>query len=277
MSTNYARLNTALLVLVLLTGLAILATLALRAEGGPLDPPGPPASTDSVRLPGTPISSLPFAINQSGYYYVTRDLTGAPGQNGISINTGNVTVDLGGFRLLGGATPGDGIIVTGGFRNITIRNGSVRSWTDGVDLSSASMSRVDGVHSSSNWDAGFRIGLRSALQDCNASLNTVGVDVNYGSVRNCVVSENTSRGISLGAYALAERNFVTGNSGEVGVYVGTFSVVRENVVLGNSGSSYDINSVGESNMVIENVYCALFVTGTTTVFVDNRPVEAICP
>lgn len=45
MSAIYARINTILLLLVLLTGLAILAMLAGRALGGPLDPPQPPAST----------------------------------------------------------------------------------------------------------------------------------------------------------------------------------------------------------------------------------------
>ena len=39
------RINTLLLVLTLMTGVTIVAMLATGARGGPLDPPGPPAST----------------------------------------------------------------------------------------------------------------------------------------------------------------------------------------------------------------------------------------
>lgn len=45
MGLMYARLNTALLVVLICVGLAILTMLATRAQGGPLDPPGAPAST----------------------------------------------------------------------------------------------------------------------------------------------------------------------------------------------------------------------------------------
>lgn len=272
-----ARLNTVLLMLLLIVGIAILATLALRAEGGPLDPPGPPGSTDSVRLPGTPISSLPFAINSAGYYYVTRDLTAPAGQNGITINVSNVTIDLGGFRLLGGATPGDGIIASGGFRNITIRNGSVRGFVDGVDLSSASMSRVDDVQSSSNSGAGFRIGLRSVLSDCNASLNSAGIDVNYGMVRGCIVSENTSIGINVQQHTVVERNFITGNAGYTGIDMGSNNTVRDNEFTANTGSDFDLRASGDSNVIIGNVYCNSVLAGTGNMFSGNTVRTVNCP
>jgi hypothetical protein len=44
-TTIFKRVNTLLLVLVVLMAGAIIAILATRASGGPLDPPGPPAST----------------------------------------------------------------------------------------------------------------------------------------------------------------------------------------------------------------------------------------
>ena len=99
MLTFWPRINT---VLLLVTLLAVIGLFATRAYGGPLDPPGAPASTDGVRGQGTPISSLPFAITQPGRYYLTRNLTGPGNANGITITAANVTLDLNGFTLDGG-------------------------------------------------------------------------------------------------------------------------------------------------------------------------------
>ena len=76
---------------------AIVTVMAIArvVAGGPLDPPAPPAGTDGVKLPGTPISSLPYSISAPGHYYVTRDLTGVSGQHGIEVNSNDVSIDLG--------------------------------------------------------------------------------------------------------------------------------------------------------------------------------------
>ena len=270
--TVYQRINTVLLLLGLLTGLTIVGMLALRVEGGTLDPPaGAPAPTDGVRGPGTPISSLPFVITQPGYYYLTRNLTGGAGQNGISISTSNVTVDLGGFLLLGGSSPGDGVLVTGGFRNITLRNGAVRSWTDGVDFDSASMSRVENVHSSSNASAGFRIGLRSSLSECNASLNSFGVAVSFGEVRDCIVTENSQLGINVGSDAFVEGNFLAGNAGISALrVVSDNNIVRANVLTAQGTLlQADLLVEGDQNALIGNVTCLVNDTGSVNSFVDQ--------
>ena len=79
---------------------------------GSLTPPGAPAPTMKTLNqiePRTPISSLPFTISSSGSYYVTGNL-GITGQNGITINQDNVTLDLGGFTL----SRGSGVRVVSG-------------------------------------------------------------------------------------------------------------------------------------------------------------------
>src|SRR5262245_49232138 len=86
---------------------ALIASLpfSLLAQGN-LVPPGAPAPTmkslEQVE-PRTPISSLPFTISSSGSYYVTRNLAGAIGLHGITVDSSGVTLDLGGFELTGGS------------------------------------------------------------------------------------------------------------------------------------------------------------------------------
>jgi hypothetical protein len=63
----------------------------------------------SVLLGQTAIASLPFTITNSGSYYLTKNLTYSTGSAGITVSADNVTIDLGGFSLVG----------TGGGTNIS--------------------------------------------------------------------------------------------------------------------------------------------------------------
>src|SRR6267378_5566906 len=79
---------------------------------GSLTPPGAPSPTMKTLTqiePRTPISSLPYTITNAGSYYLTTNLTGASGSNGVTIASGNVTLDLNGFALLGVPGTQDGV------------------------------------------------------------------------------------------------------------------------------------------------------------------------
>ncbi len=125
------------------TGLTL--TCSVRAQGS-LTPPGAPEPTmrtlDQIE-PRTPIASLPFTITQPGAYAVVKNLSSAAG--GISVQASDVTIDLNGFTLSGDrAVAGQGITVAAGCDNVTIRNGTVRSWGgDGVHAASALHVAVD--------------------------------------------------------------------------------------------------------------------------------------
>ena len=81
----------------------------------------------------TPISSIPFTIDERGSYFLTACMTGEAAQNGITIAADNVTLDLNGFSLIGVAGSLDGVHVEGAADNIVIRNGLIREWDgDGV-------------------------------------------------------------------------------------------------------------------------------------------------
>ena len=83
--------------------------------------------------PRRPISSVPFIINQPGSYYLTTNLVGVAGQNGISINSDCVTIDMMGFELRGVAGSLSGILLNAGVR-VYIYNGCIRNWgQDGIN------------------------------------------------------------------------------------------------------------------------------------------------
>lgn len=267
MVTFWPRFNTVLLLLVLLTVIGLFAT---RAFGGPLDPPNAPAPTDGVLTPGTPISTLPFVISQPGYYYVTRPLTGGAGQAGITVNTSNVTIDLGGFTLGGGGMgPGAGVAV-GAFRNVTIRNGALRAWSYGIDAPGCGNCRVDNVQASSNINVGIKVGAQTVVSDCNASLNLgIGILADHATVRNCTMSENSGGGISIGSNSLVEGNRVNGNPGTGTFITGTENMVRNNQLSGNGGTDVVLDFGATLNVLKDNVYCTGTDNGTGTVGVGN--------
>lgn len=210
---NSSRSTNILLVLVLATGIGILAMLATVGRAGPLDPPGPPSSTDSVRMPGTPISSLPFTINQSGNYYLTRSLTGGAGTAGITINASNVTIDLGGFTLQGASTTGSGIVVPSPQSAIRVTNGNIIGWGNGIAAPSATYSHVDNVTVIGAGTVGIDLGGTSIIEDCNVSGGGgEGIRVVFTTVRDCIVNNNQGAGMVLFTRGFVHDNYLYQNN-----------------------------------------------------------------
>ena len=148
---------------------------------GPLTPPGPPAPTmksldqvearipiDATRTPGDDNSQ--FRITQSGSYYLTGNIMGVSGKNGILVGAVSetivVTIDLNGYSVTGVPGSLSGIVTLGG-PPVTIRNGFVMNWgNSGISL--GSRARVEGVTAEANGGEGIVTQASSLVIDCNA-------------------------------------------------------------------------------------------------------------
>jgi hypothetical protein len=206
------RITHVLLALVLLSLFAMIGMLATTARGGPLDPPGPVGTTDGLRGPGTPISSLPFTIDQPGYYYLTRNLTGAQNTDGITVSASDVTLDLGGFELAGTNRTGDGISVSGTQRAVVVRNGSVTNWDIGIFAAAAVYSRVHDVTVLQNAE-GLRIGIASMVEDCVVSSNLgIGIRANTSIIRDCTIIDNNLSGVEAFNESYIHHNHIFNNN-----------------------------------------------------------------
>ena len=169
---------------------------------GTLAPPGAPAPTmktldqveartpiDAAHTPGD--STNLFIISNSGSYYLTGNVTGASGKNGIVINADNVTVNLNGFTLSGGNGSLKGVVVAGARQNITISTGIVSGWGGtGADASTASNSQLFGLLLSGNGGDGLVAGSASVVRNIVAS-NNGGSGIHVIGA-NCRVEDNNS-------------------------------------------------------------------------------------
>lgn len=232
---------------------------------GSLTPPGAPAETmqtldqlgskadeANTKLDGLSskadsrgtISSLPFNISASGSYRVTGNLVGAAGHDGIVIAADNVTVDLGGFELVGAGTgTAIGVRVVLNHTNVTIRNGTVRGWPGsgiGFDSISCVGTRVEEVRALSNGAAGIAVGPHAVVQDCAVRGNaSTGVTAGSEShVAGVIAVGNSYIGILTGSNAVVRNCIASSNGSGSGISVGNNSTISNCTSNSNSGSGF---------------------------------------
>ena len=185
---------------------AIAAPGAIAGDLTP--PPGPVAPTmkplDEVE-PRTAVNTLPAGvdaihlIDQPGSYYVTADIAGAPGMNGVRISADNVTLDLNGFTITGVAGSNHGL-VTAGARGMTVRNGTITGFSmRGVEAATARSSIFDSLIVRACGDKGIAAGFDSIVRGCIATGNASdGIFTNTGAlVTGCVSNANSGDGFDL--------------------------------------------------------------------------------
>lgn len=250
-------------------------------------PPGP-----VIRAEAQPIPELPFIISESGSYCLTQNLIHAdPYTNAIEVKADNVTIDLGGYSLIGPTAEHNetcSAIYMNGRKNVEIRNGTITNFpnngifeADSGVLPEANGHRIINVRVMTIGAHGIVLwGLNHTVRDCTVTQTQVGIEQGFGgitcghisSVINNVVTENAIVGIRTGSGCLIRDNTLA--DGSFGIIPGTGSSIVDNtisfmfadgiwirdmdgcLVKGNTlraNGRYGINVEGYDNVIEENL------------------------
>ncbi|MCH8512387.1 MAG: right-handed parallel beta-helix repeat-containing protein [Kiritimatiellae bacterium] len=242
-----------------LVAFLLMPTLAM-AQGGPLEPPGPPGATmrslEEVE-PRIPISEVPYTITEPGSYYLTGNLTIETGESAITITADNVTLDLMGFTLQGTEAAGQrGVDIALGKQNVTVRNGTIRNMgEEGISANWAESClyehlSIDENGAEGEFSDGLSGGAGAIVRFVTATGNdNRGIAIRDGSVTNAVARNNGTAGISSASGNVT--NSVARDNGGVGIQADAGSVInsiaRSNGGHGISASSIVTNSVARFN------------------------------
>jgi hypothetical protein len=203
----------------------------------------------------TPIESLPFTITTPGSYYLARHLVGAIDTTGITVSANNVTIDLNGFSLVGGAgsTLGDGINISGAFTGLRVHSGIVQGWGEqGIDASLGSRGDFFNLLVGSNGVDGILLGPDSSVKECKIERNADGIET----ANHCVVIDNdiignTSSGVRVsGEENVIEENDCTNNA--TGIIIASVNgVIKNNRTIGG-GTGLNITGTATGNVIAGN-------------------------
>ncbi|MBI5283735.1 MAG: right-handed parallel beta-helix repeat-containing protein [Chloroflexi bacterium] len=240
-------------------------------RGGPLDPPGPPGSTDSVQLPGTPISSVPFTISAPGNYYLTRDLASPSSGAAITVAADYATIDLMGFTLhaeAGGATAIDAST----YYRLTVRNGRIDFFATGIANSNGWYGRFEDLTIQMGDTSGKAIetGDHAVVSNVDTYSGYSGVLVGKSARISAVsTSEPLFRGIDAGDGAqIIDAKTVGGSQG---MRVGSDALLSRVQIIGAN----DWGLAGDYRVTILDCTVTT-VTGFTAIGLSNYAVVRGC-
>jgi len=254
---------------------ALVACTALLTVAGPLSPPvGPVAPTYKTLTevePRTIISAATtpgdadsqFLISQPGSYYLASNITGVAGKHGIKIFAGGVTLDLNGFALRGVTGSLDGVFVPTFVTGVTIRNGTLTGWRNGVaasiDNGAIEDLRVDrctrwGIRASGSFALIIRnCEALSNGTDTAAGIERGGIFASAAIITGCNARNNFADGFRIDGASVASGCQSLNNSGR-GYSVDTSSTLIDSTATFNGLNGVRVfnNSVVRGMTVVDN-------------------------
>jgi parallel beta-helix repeat protein len=219
---------------------------ARATQGGiaPGDTPGFPITISADTLSSEPMS-----------FRLTGPLFNSTTENAIEIISPNVTVDLNGFMIACPVAPCAGVGIQSTQRNITIMNGTLRGFADGVNIG-ANGAQVENVRALGNTNAGVHLSSDCIVRNNIAAGNgTDGIMVGVG----CTVSGNTANsnatsGIRTGPGSNVFGNTVRGNTA-FGLSLAPDAGYSQNVISGNGMGTVSGGVPTGNNLCNGNTTC----------------------
>ena len=209
--------------------------------------------------PRFPISVIPTNLTVSGSYYLTTNLFQTLALAAITIGNNDITIDLNGFALIGNNSTGEGITYGGINRNnICIKNGTIRNWQNGLQLTGGGNGLIDHVRIYANTENGIIASAACTVMDCYVADNGQNGILLSGAVpslvRDCVVRGNALDGIRVVGNAVIMGNQCIGLSSLASTNAGIRATSSGNRIDGNHVTFYGngILVSGTGNLVIRN-------------------------
>jgi len=228
-----------------------------------------------------PVTACGQTLSAPGTYQLAGNIGPCPG-NGVNITSSNVTFTLGNFTISGdpalcsvGAVY-DGINVSGPVSGVVIREGTITSFNDGVDLAFVTGSAVKGVVVKDSCFFGIAVGNSQKIK-LNGNLITGagldGVGISGTSAQIAVKGNSILSNLRFGVLVETAHNRIMGNKindngvgglgGGVSIHVGDRNKISGNTVSNNDtfGIALDTNhNVVKSNSVNGNAQSGISVS-----------------
>lgn len=223
------------------------------------------------------LGAVPQTIPWPATIKLAGSLTGVAANNGITITSDDVTVDLDGHSLIGLPASLDGIVVSGSRTNIVVRNGTIRKWgSDGVQAATSYNSTFTDLRVANNGANGLQGGNGAVIKCVTARGNrSIGITTSVGcTITDSASSENTLDGIVANTGSTVNGSSAY-NNGRIGISALTGSTIvnctaysNTNGISASSGST--VTGCTATSNATNGIIAAFGATITGCTARDNR-------